>query len=206
MYHRFTEEGYGLRLRPVCLDDAAFVLSLRKDPELGRWLGRVSGTEADQRAWIERYFDKPNDYYFLVETLDAVSLGTIGVYDVTYREGVLQAEWGRWILRPSCFGASGSSYLCMRFAFETLRVDRLICHTLEPNTSVLSFHDRIGAVRSGSVPNFLGERGTGESAIRHEISIAQWPIVKARLESAATAARRLLPKRPTTMSFAESRV
>ncbi len=43
MRHSLTIDGPAFRLRPVCIEDAAFIAALRADPERGRYLHRGSG-------------------------------------------------------------------------------------------------------------------------------------------------------------------
>ena len=59
----------GIRLRPVRLEDAPFIVWLRN---LVHAKGRVGDSAEDidsQERWLHAYFDREGDYYFLVETL-----------------------------------------------------------------------------------------------------------------------------------------
>ena len=50
---------------------------------LNRYLHEISPRVEDQVAWLERYFARPDDYYFIVEDADSGEPhGTIGIYDV----------------------------------------------------------------------------------------------------------------------------
>ena len=60
-------DGHAYRLRPVEAEDAAFILDLRADRERSRYLHRVSNDLEAQRRWLESYFERPGDYYFLIE-------------------------------------------------------------------------------------------------------------------------------------------
>ena len=56
------------------MDDAAFIVWLRNlDHARGR-LGDSAITEASQQAWLKSYFDRAGDYYFIIETLDGISV------------------------------------------------------------------------------------------------------------------------------------
>ena len=74
------------RLRPVTLGDAAFIVELRSDPQLNRYLHEISPRVEDQVAWLERYFARPDDYYFIVEDADSGERhGAIGIYEIETR-------------------------------------------------------------------------------------------------------------------------
>ena len=62
------------RLRPVTLNDAPFIVALRMDPLLNRFVHEVSPLVEDQVVWLERYFLRPDDYYFVVEDADLANL------------------------------------------------------------------------------------------------------------------------------------
>ena len=83
MEHSISLTCVRYRLRPVTLEDAAFIVELRSDPLLNRYLHEISPRVEDQVAWLERYFLRPDDYYFIVEDADSGKpQGTIGIYDV----------------------------------------------------------------------------------------------------------------------------
>ncbi len=62
MRHAIQAEGFGVRLRPVRMEDAAFIVWLRN---LDHVKGKVGDSALDavtQKAWLEAYFDRPGDY------------------------------------------------------------------------------------------------------------------------------------------------
>ena len=62
-----------MRLRPVRLEDAAFIVWLRNLEHAKGRIGDSATDVASQKAWLQKYFDRPNDYYFLIETLGGSS-------------------------------------------------------------------------------------------------------------------------------------
>ena len=96
MQHTLTTEGFGVRLRPVRMEDAAFIVWLRNLAHAQGRVGDSAKDEAAQRAWLEAYFERPGDYYFLIESLTGKPLGAYGIYDVANGS----AESGRWVIRP----------------------------------------------------------------------------------------------------------
>jgi RimJ/RimL family protein N-acetyltransferase len=167
------------RLRPVTLDDAAFIAELRSDPVLNRHLHEISPRVEDQVAWLERYFARLDEYYFIVEDVDSAERhGTIGIYDVE-REAA-SAEWGRWILRHGSMAALESAWLVYEAGFSKLGLEVLSSRTLVENPRVVSFHDSFGASRSDILKDHFIVRGEHKSAIEHRIEAADWPALRSR--------------------------
>ena len=68
MQHTLQAEGFGVRLRPVRMDDAAFIVWLRNLDHVKGRVGDSAADAASQEAWLKAYFDRPGDYYFIIET------------------------------------------------------------------------------------------------------------------------------------------
>ena len=81
-------------LRSADIDDAEFTLSLRKNPELTRYMPTLNLTVVQQRAWIESQRSKENDYFFVVRNLLNQPVGTVSLYNM---QGKI-AESGRLVL------------------------------------------------------------------------------------------------------------
>ena len=142
MKHRYSLDGWCYRLRPVRLSDAQFIIDVRlEDPERNRFIHKISEDVGAQERWIENYFQREGDYYFVVENrLTAVPEGLIAFYD----EANGRAEWGRWVLKKGSMAAAESVYLLYRIAFEQAGLNELYCRTITDNASVVSFHTSIG--------------------------------------------------------------
>ncbi len=146
MRHTLEATGFGLTLRPVRFEDAAFIVWLRN---LDRAKGRVGDSATDvasQEAWLQQYFDRPDDYYFLIETEDGHHpLGTYGFW------GFLgpSAESGRWIVRPQVPAAIPSAVLGLDLAFGPLGLKELRVKTVSTNLAVLSLNRKLGMRPTG---------------------------------------------------------
>lgn len=189
MRHELNLRGAAFGLRPVRDDDAEFIVGLRSDPELGRWLNPTSPHVADQLDWLARYYERPGDYYFVIERLSTgAAEGLIGVYDVEGGE----AEWGRWLLKPGSLAAVESAALIYRCAFELLDLDAVCCRTLAANERVVSFHDSCGIAERRLLPGHVELRGERRDAVEHRLRREAWGAVDARLSQLAQlTARRL---------------
>jgi RimJ/RimL family protein N-acetyltransferase len=140
MDHVLSAKGFHTRFRPVRAEDAAFIVWLRNQD---RALGRVGDSLEDvhsQEAWLEEYFQRPGDLYFIIETAGGIPLGSYGVYGLKGDS----AEVGRWILRPGTPAALPSVMLALDLCFRQLKLARVRARTVAENHSVLSIHRKIG--------------------------------------------------------------
>lgn len=140
MKHSLQIEGFNLRLRPVRLDDAAFIVWLR---HLDHVKGRVGDSAHDapaQEAWLEKYFEREGDYYFIVETQGGISLGTHAIYEVRGAS----AEQGRNIVRPEVLAGAPVGILGTNLAFDMLGLSEIRASVVSTNRQVLSLHRKAG--------------------------------------------------------------
>ena len=192
MRHDLTLTGLAFRLRPVADADAALIVELRNEPKLGRWLHAGAASVEAQRVWLQGYYERPGDYYFVLERLSTGQAeGLISIYDIDAQ--AMTAEWGRWILQPSSLGAVESAWLIYRCAFEELKLKRLFSRTVVENQAVVSFHDSSGIKQRRLLPGYISlDGGKRLDAIEHIVEQADWPELGPRLERVATlTARRL---------------
>jgi RimJ/RimL family protein N-acetyltransferase len=195
MKHDLSAEGYAYNLRPVTLDDAEFILQLRAgDSERTKYLHPVKSDVEVQRAWLQDYFSRENDYYFVVtQRSTGTPEGLVAVYDVDPEAQC--AEWGRWILKPGSFAAPESALLAYKIAFETLGLEHLYCITVSGNQSVLSFHDSCGLVREEVLEGRFQLADGRHDGIKHGCRRSQWPELRQKLDLIASRiGKRMAPK------------
>ena len=182
MRHDLHIAGHAFRLRPVAASDAPFIVSLRT--RAGAFLNRGATTVDEQARWLQSYFGRDGDFYFVVEPLDAQrSEGLVGIHDVRHPEGT--AQWGRWVLEPGSNAAVESALLVYRCAFDMLALEWIRCRTLVANASVVGFHDHCGLRRtSGTV--MIEHNGQAQPAIEHTLCKADATNVITRLDRLAS--------------------
>lgn len=179
MQHNYTITGKLCSLIPVSTEHAEFINSLRTNPDLSRYLHPVSGKVEDQLTWINTYYEREGDYYFIIQNnRTAKPEGTIGLYDIVDGSG----EWGRWLLSPGSFLATESAFLIYLFGFETLGLDMVFCRTVKENEKVVSFHDSFGAERTAELKDFQELGGSKYDAVEHTIKSDDWPDIKSDLD------------------------
>ena len=185
---RITGDAFGLR--PAGLADVDFIVALRTDPERARFIRTTSPDRADQERWMQAYFERPDDYYWIVEHLGTSRPeGTIGIYAV--EPDLRTAEWGRWILRRGSVAAAESALLVYRMAFGPLALDDLVCRTLADNTQVVSFHDSCGLRTERRLPRYVELDGVMHDAIEQRMTRTLWPSCEPALAKKAAAAARI---------------
>ncbi|GHT53294.1 hypothetical protein FACS189446_0310 [Bacteroidia bacterium] len=128
----FTLERYGLQVRLVNEDDAEFIVALRTDPRLSRYIHGTSPSVEDQKQWIRNYKKREAqglDYYFMFLVND-VRQGVARIYDIT-EDSFTQ---GSWVFSPDAvLGASvlgniissevGFEFLDKKVAYSDARKD-----------------------------------------------------------------------------------
>jgi RimJ/RimL family protein N-acetyltransferase len=138
--------GHKVVFRNATVSDAAFILSLRLDPEKGKYLSSTSSDIEQQIKWLEKYEQDENQVYFIIEDKAQETFGTVRLYD---KRGDSFC-WGSWILRdgrPSGFAVE-SALMVYRFALE-LGFKHSHFDVRKGNESVWKFHERFGAERVG---------------------------------------------------------
>ena len=177
MRHGHQIEGDAFRLRPIEDRDAEFILELRASGERARYLNAVSPSLEAQLKWLEAYYRRENDYYFVIErNNDQRREGLIALYDVDPEAG--EAEWGRWIISPASMSALESVILIMDFAFARLDLKRVYSFTLSDNTPVNSFHESCGFRKVLVQPDRFMIAGEPRDAVKHECVASDWSTLR----------------------------
>lgn len=137
-------------IRYVAEEDAEFITRLRTDEKYNKYLSAVSGDVESQRAWIRNYKDdeaRGLQYYFIVERLDGTRCGTVRIYDMKPESFC----WGSWILNEekTPYAALESAFLVYEFGFGYLGFNKSHFEVRKGNEKVVSFHQKMGAVKVG---------------------------------------------------------
>lgn len=184
MDHSIRVESRLFALRPVAVADAEFILSLRLDPDLSRFLDETPPSVDDQRNWLLEYLRRPGDYYFVVEeTASRVAVGTVAIYALDAENR--RAEWGRWIIRPSHPAAVESALLIYQVGFENLQLEEVYCRSRTDNRQVVSFHSSCG-LATRSVDELTAViRGRPRSVTEQFLTRECWPRTQRKLDALA---------------------
>lgn len=136
--------GRTLQFRDVAVADAAFVLSLRTDPNLSRHLSPTVADVSAQIAWIQNYQKLTDQAYFIIEHLGE-PVGTVRLYG----ERGDSFEWGSWIIKPGVPSHVSIESALMVYAYAMDWLGFRCSHfSVKPeNVHVWQFHERFGAKR-----------------------------------------------------------
>lgn len=177
MRHHYTIQEGSYSLRPAALEDAEFIVALRTNPERNRFINATSFDVLEQQNWLRRYFDEPNDYYFLIEHApSARPEGTLGIYDVDQERRT--AEWGRWVVRPGSKAALPSCCLAFDLAFGEMKLSSLHSYVAAGNRSVIQILRAVGMTEQGSLPRRLSLNGQTHDAVKMCINASDWTVAR----------------------------
>ncbi|MGO9008550.1 MAG: GNAT family N-acetyltransferase [Bryobacteraceae bacterium] len=186
MKHALRAEGFGIRLRPVRMEDAAFIVWLRNQDYVK---GNVSDSATDvrsQETWLKAYFEREGDYYFIVETLGGISVGTDSIYEMRGTS----AEKGRQVARWEVTAAVPAGILATDLAFGVLRLTELRSTVVSTNLSVCSLHRRTGYTGVGVRRDALVIGGRHVDLVEFRLTAEAWCKVRSRLVPFAGLAER----------------
>ncbi|MFZ7318325.1 GNAT family N-acetyltransferase [Comamonas jiangduensis] len=139
-----------IQIRFVEESDAEFILKLRLDKKYNQFLSSVNSDVQAQKDWIKKYKNdelKRAQFYFIIERNDGTPCGTVRIYD-------LQEDsfcWGSWILNENKtrYAALESAFLVYQFGFDELGFVKSHFDVRKGNERVISFHEKMGAIKVG---------------------------------------------------------
>ena len=181
MKHSFSIEGYSYLLSPVTTEDAQFIVETRlEDTERNKFIHTISPDVSLQVEWINKYYDIPDDYYFLVKNkFTNHKEGLISLYNIKDKK----AEWGRWVIKKDSLASVESFYLICRIAFEQLDIDEIFSLTIADNKKVVAFHDSVNAKRTGIIPECFTINNITYDAVKHIVDKEYFSaVIKPRLD------------------------
>ena len=177
MRHSLHAEGFGVRLRPVQMNGCGVHrLAAHQDYVKGR-VGDSAPDAASQQKWLETYFQREGDYYFILETLGGIPLGT----NAPVRYIRQKAEWGRYIVRPEVPAALPSAILIFDLAFEKLELRELLARCVSTNLTVHSLVKKWGfrQMETKFASQVIG--GQPVDMIHFVLQAGDWPGCRKRL-------------------------
>jgi hypothetical protein len=177
--HNINVEKFGVRLRPVRLEDAEFIVRLRNSPLAAGNIGDSAPDKASQEAWLRSYFERANDLYFIVERVrDSRAVGTCGIYHIERNVG----QGGRWLIEPGVPAAAASCWLSFHTCFDILGLEVVLRRAVESNKEVISFHRRIRNPCVGLSANSQVINGKRIRLVEFRTTKADWFAISTELE------------------------
>ena len=135
----FTLKRYGLNVRLVDEQDADFILKLRCDKTLRRYIHETNPSVQRQLEWIRSYKKrecKGEEYYFVFQ-IEGIPVGVYRLYNISGDSFTC----GSWVFsRKSPIGAGILGCIISReLAYEELSLNRCFTDVNKDNISSLQF-------------------------------------------------------------------
>lgn len=136
----FSTSRYGITIRLVNESDAAFIVKLRTDPRLGRYINPTKNDIETQIQWIKDYKlreAKSIEYYF-VFSIEGNRVGVNRVYEIKENSFVS----GSWVFSPDApLGAAVISNIFMKeLIFENTSLTKFYGDVRKKNKQVVKYH------------------------------------------------------------------
>lgn len=140
-------KGYIIDLKLVDMKDAKFILKLRQNKELNKYISPTSIDLDNQKKWIENYLErekKKEEFYFIVQTKKGISCGTVRIYNIDNK--MKECVWGSFILAKDRPNGSYSEVieLSLNFAFEILKMKKILLDVSKENKKAIYIYEKSG--------------------------------------------------------------
>nr|WP_281388644.1 GNAT family N-acetyltransferase [Litorivivens lipolytica] len=131
-------------MRNAVISDSEFILSLRLDPDKGRYLSATVPSLVEQEAWMQKYEKSCDQAYFIIQSKDGRRLGCVRMYNPSGKS----FEWGSWLMISGAppFAALESALLIYRYAVD-LGFEEARLEVRQDNVSVWKFHENVFGAR-----------------------------------------------------------
>lgn len=160
--------GEDIRLREVCIEDAEFILSLRLDKVLGKFISPTDANLDKQIEWIKQCKKRANEFYFIIEGNGGIPYGAVRIYDITKKS----YTFGSWIVKREApaFMAIKAFFLINEVCFCKLGFPKAYFDTKKVNIKLLNFFRRLGSTQINE----------GEDRVYFSLTYAQYKKVRQR--------------------------
>ncbi len=142
-------EGEKVILRPMTLDDAAWLHTWFLDQEINDHVLRKMLARQEVETWIRSLPEKKDELHLMVDTSQQISIGCVSLkinFQDRHAELALligeKEYWGRG------FGTQ-SSRLMIQYAFKKLRMHKVWLGVYAYNTRALFLYHKLGFIQEG---------------------------------------------------------
>ena len=156
-------EKYGLKARFVTENDADFIVKLRIQPHLARFISHTDNNVEKQKEWIRNYKERERqgkDYYFIYY-YDEKPVGLNRLYNIDDTS----FTFGSWVFLPEApFMCSAASAIIAReIAFDILglKIEKEVDGVHVDNKNVYRFSKMLGLEFTGEKEKEQGVFRTG---------------------------------------------
>ena len=140
MYIDYKIKGKNVVLRSVEESDSEFILWIRNNPRICKYLPPLNITVEQQQQWISKQRADKESYYFLLETPEGEPIGTLSIYDIEGDHG----ECGRSCCIGEPSASVEASVLFTDFIFKSLELSYTTNWVYEDNKAVIALNKSFG--------------------------------------------------------------
>ncbi|MDE6548824.1 MAG: hypothetical protein K2L22_07490 [Muribaculaceae bacterium] len=159
----FQMNKYGIEVRLVDEKDTPFILSLRADKWLTRFIHQTDNDEQKQREWIRNYKEREKEgkEYYFIYSKNGIPFGLNRIYDI--HDGSCTS--GSWLCVPGTpVNHSISTALLNRdIMFGILGIKEDNFDVRKGNKKVQKFHLMTGSVQTGETELDILYRATPDT-------------------------------------------
>jgi RimJ/RimL family protein N-acetyltransferase len=159
-------EGERVRLRAIERSDIPTCVRWFNDPEVLQYLAMyLPMSEAAEERWFDAQLEDEKSHVFVIETLDGVAIGNLGLFDIDGRNrsagcGISICEKAYW---NQGYGADALRTL-LGFAFGEMNLNRIYLSVYDFNERAIRCYEKIGFRQEGRLrqSQFTGGRYVDE--------------------------------------------
>lgn len=145
----FEVNSFGLSVRLVTESDADYILSLRTNKTLARFIHQTDDDRDAQIGWIRKYKqrEKEGREYYFIYLLNGKPVGLNRIYNIYEYYGTI----GSWICNPDNeVEVSLKTYILMfDLMFDHIKLDITLFDVRKSNKHVWKLHKKLGALLVG---------------------------------------------------------
>jgi hypothetical protein len=145
----FKIERFGLSVRLVDVNDVDYILSLRTNSHLSRFIHQTDDDREKQIEWIRNYKEREREgrEYYFIYLLGGKPVGVNRIYNIFEYYGTI----GSWICNPGNeTEVSLATYLLMfDLMFDYIKLDITLFDVRKENKHVWKLHKMLGAQSVG---------------------------------------------------------
>jgi hypothetical protein len=140
---QFPVSRYGLNFRLVVEDDAEFIVGLRTNKKLSRYISSTDSSVQNQVNWIRNYKHREaegKEYYILFEDGNKEKLGLVRLYKIEGKSFTA----GSWLVSPDADEMVGikSDLFLLVFSFEELKLEECFIDMRKENKKLVRYHSK----------------------------------------------------------------
>jgi len=151
-------------LRAIEEKDADLLFQMINSPEIEKALGSFSlpVNETQQREWIGKYRNTEKQIRWMIELENGITIGVIMLYDIDMKNGTAEVGYKTMADKEARIKGDMDDAMqgVLKYAFEELRLNCVVAHTLADNIRSERLLERNGFAQEGVLRQRVYQSGT----------------------------------------------